>query len=721
MNYYNHKLCGGQWRFVFVIALIHFSGSAGASPVVPLGQDVLTPFDCSGVTLDDGRLKTQFETIKNEYLSIANDDLLRGFRQRAGFAAPGNELADWYHRDIYHIFGQIIGGLSRIYAATGDQACREKVNDLVAEWAKCIDNNGYFYYSTNPNAPHYTYEKMVGGLVDAHHYCGNMPAIECLSRITDWAIKHLDRTKAYSFTAFSGSSEWYTLSENLYRAYLITGDTKYKEFAAIWEYRDYWDRFVGNGDIWANWAGGYHAYSHVNALNGAGAAYLIYGERHYLDSLVNAYDYFKDHQQYATGGYGPNECLQRNGEDLVNSLMAGANHFETQCGSWAAFKMVRYLMRFTGDARFGDWAELLTYNGIGASIPPSPEGVVQYWSDYSLYGGAKVYGVPWSCCAGTRPQAAVYHDLIWFKDGSNLYVNLYTPSTVHWDRKGKPITVSQKGVLEEGKGIEFVVATGSSARFGIKFRVPGWISAPMMVVVNGNPYPTKPDGKHWLTIERKWQNGDRVWVQIPMSLYAKRLEPSKMYPAAIMYGPVVLAGALSGRQQASKLEMNDLSNRLETVSTDFATFCLKADKSVVLRPFYAFGPKEEYFMYIAPNMLKSPFSGLKKPNFIGEWHSHNLWRYSNGVGSSLEGTFDGRVVKVSGFKFDDAGIAEIAIDGKVVGTIDQYAPCRQCDPFDWAYTVENHGEHTFSLRVTGQQNRESRGVYINVRSVEVIR
>ena len=29
--------------------------------------------------------------------------------------------------------------------------------------------------------------------------------------------------------------EWYTLTENLYRAYLVTGNQRYRDFGAVWE------------------------------------------------------------------------------------------------------------------------------------------------------------------------------------------------------------------------------------------------------------------------------------------------------------------------------------------------------------------------------------------------------------------------------------------------------------------------------------------------------
>ncbi len=88
---------------------------------------------------------------------------------------------------------------------------------------------------------------MLWGLLDAHAYCGNREALVGLDRITDWAIKNLDRRRRVNDTA----TEWYTLSENLYRALLATGQAKYREFARVWEYRDYWDIHARDGNIFA--------------------------------------------------------------------------------------------------------------------------------------------------------------------------------------------------------------------------------------------------------------------------------------------------------------------------------------------------------------------------------------------------------------------------------------------------------------------------------------
>ena len=206
-----------------------------------------------------------------------------------------------------------------------------------------------------------------------------------------------------------------------------------------WEYTNYWNVFTEPGKNIFGPSPVYHAYSHVNTLSGAAAAYAVTGERRYLDIIRNAYDYLQAHQVYATGGYGPNEQM---GPDPlpVECLDTAENHWETQCCSWAAFKLVKYLMTFTGDARYGDWIERLLINGIGASLPMAADGRVMYYAGHALSGACKTHNMPaWACCAGTRIQAvADYHDLIFFKDRESLYINIFTPATVNWTNGEHP-------------------------------------------------------------------------------------------------------------------------------------------------------------------------------------------------------------------------------------------------------------------------------------------
>jgi len=705
--------------FKWLPGLVLLTGLWPAFAAEPQGAQLIKPFNFQGVTLGPGPLKAQVDGAKEFYLLIPDDDLLKGFRARAGHSASGQDLGGWYSSDTFLIFGQIVSGLSRLYAATGDSACREKANHLIDEWAKCIEPDGYFYASRKPNAPHYIYDKMVWGLLDDYLYCAHPQSLAALSQITDWAVKNLDRSRKINDTG----TEWYTLSENLYRAFLATGDPKYREFGKVWEYHDYWDIYATNGDIFAPRPDGirtqaYHAYSHVNTLGGAGAAFLLTGEAHYLDILRHAANYLQTRQCFASGGFGPDEQLLPR-DKLLETLRDTHNTFETQCGSWAVFKLVKYLLAFTADAQYGDWVEKLVFNGIGASLPMTKDGRVFYYSDYCPYGAAKRdtdFG--WSCCTGTRPQAlADYDDLIYFRDARDLYVNLYTPSSVKWTNQQQTIVLTQTTRFPETNEVRFTIQLANPARFRILLRSPAWLAGPMKASINGSPVRLQSNRNHWAVLTRTWRDGDQVELHLPMKLRLAPLVPGQMAPTAVLYGPVMLAFAAPNAQFMKHLDLRTLDRSLIPSTTTPLCFTLPSEPALQVRPFFAIGEAERYFVYLDPEIpARIPHEDLQ---FTGQWLNAGAFRYCNAVGATAQGQFEGTGVRWLGRRFDDAGQAEVSIDDHVVAVVNQYGPGRNL-LFDWAYHGLAPGRHSIRLRLLPDKPAGSRDRYLNVIGFEAL-
>ena len=295
-----------------------------------------------------------------------DDDILHGNRAGRGLPAPGSVLGGWCGRNSNSVLGQWLSGMSRLYRATGDARMRDKAVTLMTEWAKTVKPDG------DAGMRHYPYDKLVCGLVDLQLYAGHEPAMPLLEKVTDFASKTLDRSNNLADpshdTAYYGvPQEWYTLSENLFRAYRLTGNPKFKTFGEVWLYHAWWNKFARTSA--PPDAHGVHAYSHVNTFSSAAMAYDVLGDASYLQILRNGYDYLQQTQVYATGGYGPNERFMAPDGSLGRALDTRSDTAEIVCGSWAGFKMARYLMRFTGEARYGDWMERLFYNGVGAALP----------------------------------------------------------------------------------------------------------------------------------------------------------------------------------------------------------------------------------------------------------------------------------------------------------------------------------------------------------------
>ena len=707
-----------------VAALVLLTGTQSpAGEVKAAGARTIQPFDYHGVALNDGPLLRQVLEVREFYLGVPNDDYLKPFRQRAGKPAPGTDLGGWYTPGTFHVFGQVLSGLARMHAATGDEACREKLDALIKGWSECIEPDGYFYSTKPPTPAHYIYEKTAGGLLDAHLYGRNPNALALLDRITTWAVTNLDHSNPYVFNTMAGITEWYTLSENLYRAYLVTGQPRYRDYARTWEYTSYWNLFAEPGKDIFKPSPGYHAYSHVNTLSGAAAAYAVTGERRYLDIIRNAYDYLQAQQVYATGGYGPGERMVRESL-LLEYLDTMENHWETQCCSWAAFKLTKYLMSFTGDARYGDWIERLLINGIGATLPMSPDGRVMYYAGHSLSGACKTHNMPpWACCAGTRIQAvADYHDLVFFKDAESLYVNGFTPATVSWQHGKAQVTLRQETRFPESDDVELGLSLSRADTFALKLRQPAWLAAPMELKLNGKLISGEADPRHWCVVRRKWRDGDRLSVRLPMRLTAERFPAASTnpFPAAVTCGPVVLACRAPAGNPVAAISFTNLAATLVPSPGEPLSFHLASLPEVLFRPYYQFKEAERYYIYFDParSWTRVPLTQLK---FSRGW-THVLtgdMQITTNVGAHVEHTFTGTGVRWVGRKFDDAGQCEVSVDGKKVATVDQFDPVRDL-PFQHEVRNLSPGAHTIRLTLLEERNPASKNRYANITAFDVL-
>ena len=227
---------------------------------------------------------------------------------------------------------------------------------------------------------------------------------------------------------------------------------------------------------------------------------------------------------------------------LGRALETRSDTFETLCGSWAAFKLSRYLMQFTGEARYGDWIERLFYNGAGAALPLRPGGRNFYYSDYRTSGGIKTdYWENFTCCSGTYIQdMADYHNLIYYKDAAGLYVNLYVPSEVIWQHQGSDIKLTQKTDYPAAQTISLVLDMKQSVRFPLRFRVPEW-SRGMSIRVNDTAANVACTPGTWAVVERAWNPGDRIEVRVPLRFRMQPVDRHHPNRVAIVRGPLVMA------------------------------------------------------------------------------------------------------------------------------------------------------------------------------------
>jgi uncharacterized protein len=537
-------------------------GTAKSSEPLPYATS-LQEFDYGAVTLNSDAHESQRRETHQVLMELSEDSLLKPLRQMSGQPAPGEDLGGWNHYDADYdahpgddgfapacTFGQWVSALARNYAITGDAATRDKVLRLNQLYVKTI--TGDFY--ENNRFPAYCYDKFVCGLMDAHKYVRDPDAFAILEHTTNTAVPHLPgkaiehgvrwRKNPADFYTWDES---YTISENLFLAYQRGAGKRYRELGVQYLDNTYYDPLSEGRNVLA----GRHAYSYVNSLSSAMQAYLTLGSEKHLRAARNAFEMLLT-QSYATGGWGPDEQLRAPGSnDLADSLTKTHASFETPCGSYAHFKLTRYLLRVSRDAHYGDSMERVMYNTILGAKPLLADGRTFYYADCNFHAHKFYKDARWPCCSGTMPQVtADYRINTYFHSGNEVYVNLYIPSTVQWTQEGTQVTLRQSGDYPSAEGVSFELSTAKPVDVAVHLRIPAWAEG-AGVAVNGKQVEGAAVPGAFAKVRRTWKNGDRIELTLPQKLRLESLDANHPNAVALLSGPLVLFAITDARKDAT--------------------------------------------------------------------------------------------------------------------------------------------------------------------------
>lgn len=519
------------------------AGCARIAEAAEPTRQPLEEFDYADVRLTGGPLKRQYDRILASYLALDNDRLLKVYRERAGLPAPGTAMGGWYDADGFvpgHSLGQYISGLARLGRTTGDPACQAKVGELVAGFAATMGPQDRIF--AGPNAekvwPCYILDKHLAGLIDAYQLSGVTQARELLPRVYHGALQFIpaeghDRVGKKD----PPYDETYVLPENLFTASAITGDhAMYDRARAYLLDREFFDPLSRGEDVLP----GRHAYSHVIALSSAAKAHLVLGDEKYLRAMKQAWDLLTTTQQFATGGWGPNETfITPHRGELYQSLGTTDDHFETPCGSYAAIKLARSLLSATADGRYGDGLERVLYNTILAVKDPDSDGDYPYYSTYGRNARKVYYQKKWPCCSGTLVEGvADYVKNIYFRSTDGVAVNLYTPSELRWSHGGKAIRLTQESEYPHSDTVTLRIDCDQPTEFSLRLRIPAWLNEPASIQINGKPASLDIQ-RGFASLHRTWNSNDTVTLALKQRFRTEPIDDLHLETVAMLRGPLV--------------------------------------------------------------------------------------------------------------------------------------------------------------------------------------
>jgi hypothetical protein len=572
----------------------------------------LATFPYDAVQLHDGPMRRQFEENHSRFVHLDEDSLLKVFRQVAGLPAPGDDMGGWYdltgfsleQSDFHgfiagHSFGQYVSGLARAFAVTGSEETRAKINRLVKGYGETLDPKAKFF--AGYRLPAYTYDKLSCGLIDAYEYAHDPLAMEIHERLTraigaylpEKALSRAEqRSRPHKNTPFTWD-ETYTLPENLFLAYQRSGKPLYLEMAKKFLEDDTYFNPLAEGN---NVLPFEHAYSHVNAFSSAMQAYITLGSEKHLRAARNGFEMLQKTQSFATGGWGPNEAFGEPGVgQLGDSLALTHASFETPCGAYGHFKITRYLLRLTKDARYGDSMECVLYNTILGAWPIQADGTSFYYSDYANTGKKAWYKDKWPCCSGTFPQlAADYHISTYLRSNDGIYVNLFTPSSIRWTDRGTKLALTQVTRYPFDNKIEIHVSSSEAHECTIYVRIPAWATPNPVVMLNGKRVADAIEPGRFAALHNTWKDGDRIEIELPMLLRLEPVDANHPNLVALLQGPMVL---MAVAESQPTFDANSLlrAKPVNNAAGDWSA--TSADGSqVTMRPFMSID-KESYSTY----------------------------------------------------------------------------------------------------------------------------
>jgi DUF1680 family protein len=532
--------------------------SIAASAHDPQNQHALptpaaTAFGLEDVRILDPDLLRMRDQTVDYLLALDSDRLLHNFRITANLPSSADPL---YNRESPtngwrgHYVGHHLSACAQMYASTNDARVKTKADGIVAELAKCqvrLGDKGYL--SAFPESSFddleqgrpaavvwYALHKIMAGLLDMYEHCQNAQALQILERMaawTDWRTGRLpdDQMQRTLQTEFGG------MNEVLANLSATTGNARYLVVAKRFDHHAVMDPASQSRDALT----GLHANTQIPKFIGAAREYELTGDPYYRDAALFFWQQVVLHRSYVTGGNSINEHF-RTPPDVLSSELTDLT--QETCNTYNMLKLTNHLFTWQAEPQFADYYERAFINHILATPNPAQGSPLYFLGTRS--GQWKVHFVPhqgYFCCCGTGLENfSKLGEGFYFHDAQSLWVNLFFASEVNWREKG--VTIRQETLFPDEAATRLLIQTKSPTDFTLNVRIPYWADN-ASITVNGQRFQPNETlaPSSYAKLHRTWKDGDVVAVSLPMRLHLQPL-PDDQNIAAIMYGPLVLAGEL---------------------------------------------------------------------------------------------------------------------------------------------------------------------------------
>ena len=504
------------------------------------------------------------------------DRLLAPFLREAGLEPRAPGYGNWEGTGLGgHTAGHYLSALANMIAAgadTPDGELRRRLDYMLAELKRCQVAAGDGYLGGVPDGramwkdvaagridahgfglngkwvPWYNLHKTFAGLRDAYCVAGCRKAREILVRYGDWCealiSKLTDEQMQNMLMAEHGG-----MNEVMADLYAITGDEKFLRAARRFCHQAILEPLQRGEDQLT----GKHANTQIPKVVGLERIANLAGDK---TAAAGARFFWETVTRRRTVAFGGNSVSEHfNDPKDFRRLLEHREGPET-CNTYNMLRLTEQLFAAEPRATYADYYERALYNHILASIHPTVPGYVYFTPLRPAH--YRVYSQPeqgfWCCVGSGMENPGKYGQFIYAQAQDAIFVNLFIPSELTATNLG--LTLRQETKFPDEPRTCLKLHSKSPITFALRLRHPVWVAdGEFAVRVNGKPVKLASAPSSYAEVKRRWRDGDRVELELPMRTTAERLPDGSSW-VAILNGPILLASP-SGTNDLVGLRADD--------------------------------------------------------------------------------------------------------------------------------------------------------------------
>jgi DUF1680 family protein len=506
---------------LFLTLIAMMNGMAQNSHLTKSTNDQFVPADISKVKVGGELGRRIGVTIENNLFQLDIDnDFLSSFQKKNDAGYIG--------------LGKLIDGVVKMAAYTNDEKVIALKDHLISEVIKGQEADGYPGNMTSPNRMWKLWDihemgYIINGLITDYKLFADRHSLEAARKGADYLIKNWSSlpedwetsTGVAKRIAITG------LHRTMLSLYGVTRDDRYLEFCSNRLKLINQDPgiVIGRRKLIEG-----HIYGYMASCLAQLEMYRMIHDEKLLGPTRKAINFL-------TSGNGLSISGGAGQEEIWTDDQDGGGDLGETCATAYQLRVYDSLLRLNGDSRYGDIMERTIYNALfGAQSPQGRQ--IRYFTPLE---GERHYhnGDTYCCPCNYRRVISELPLMVYYSTGNGVAINLYTPSNgIISIPNGRTISLRQETDYPNSGHVIITVDPSETSVFPLKLRIPSWCGNAILSV-NGKPAEVTCKKGTFAVVERLWEKGDQVILELPMAWRLVSGRARQAGRAAVMRGPLL--------------------------------------------------------------------------------------------------------------------------------------------------------------------------------------